>query len=155
MMTAQAMGQGPSMAQGQLAQATNRNIAQQQAMAAGGRGGASPLAAMQAARNVSAMGQQAAGDSALLRQREMMDARGMLGQALTGFRGQDIDVASQNLAAQNFARQHNQMAAFGQKQLAEGILGKRLGIQGPSAGIMAAGLQMLGDGSGLAGALKK
>ena len=81
---AQAAGQGPSLAQAQLQQATDQNIAQQMALAASARGGNVGMAQRQAAQNAAAVQQQASQQSAMLRMQEQMAAReqlsGLLGQ---------------------------------------------------------------------------
>ena len=67
---AMANGQGPSLAREQFKMATDRNNAQQQAMANSGRGG--PLAAMGAANNMGMLGAQAAQGSAMGRVAEQL-----------------------------------------------------------------------------------
>jgi hypothetical protein len=89
-----ANGQGPSLVQNQLQQATDQNLAQQQALAASARGGNSGMAQRIAAQNAGNIQQQAAQQSAGLRQQEMLGAYGMLGNQLASARGQDIGLAT-------------------------------------------------------------
>lgn len=84
---AQSMGQGPSLAMAQLKAAQDRNAAQQQSLAASGRGG--PLAAQVAANNIGRLGAQSAQDSAAARIAEQQMALTQLGSAVQGARGQD------------------------------------------------------------------
>lgn len=99
MLQDQAMGNGPSIAQQQLQQATDRNVAQAMALGQSQRGGAQGGALRNIATNQAQIGQQMAGDSAMLRLQEMMQARGMLGQHLGGMRGQDIGFATNQAQA--------------------------------------------------------
>ncbi len=83
LLNAQARGEGPSVAQGQLQAATDRNLAQAMGMAAS-QAGYQPSAA--AARNVqnqrAQIGQELANQSGQLRAQEMLSARQQLGDAL-------------------------------------------------------------------------
>lgn len=88
----QMAGKGPSLAQGQLKQATDRGIAQQMAMAAST--GNSPLGARQAMQNQAQIQQQAAADSAQTRIQEQQAATSQLGNAIEGARSQDINLAT-------------------------------------------------------------
>lgn len=89
-------GAGPSVAQQQLQQTTQGNVANAYAMAAAG--GNNPAAARMAAMNAGNINQQAAGQGALLRAQEVQGAQGMLGNVLGGARGQDQ--AGQGMAIQ-------------------------------------------------------
>jgi hypothetical protein len=114
---AQAQGQGPSLAQMQLSQATDRNLAalmSAQAAARGGPGGA--LAQRQLMSNMGNVQSQAGAASAQLRLQEQMAAQqqlaGVLGQgqqAVLAGRGQDIGMAAadQAQAAQTMALKEN------------------------------------------------
>lgn len=98
-LAAQANGLGPSVAQSQLNQSTDRNLGQALAMAqAAGPNNAG------AVRNVAYqrgdISQQAAGDAATLRLQEQMQARNQLGQVLAGARGQDLGLAGDNAQLQ-------------------------------------------------------
>jgi hypothetical protein len=84
-------GKGPSVAQEQLRQATDANIAGALAMAgASGTPGAHRAAAFQAA----AANQSAAGQSASLRAQEIAQAQQTLGGVAQGARAQDIGLAT-------------------------------------------------------------
>lgn len=101
----QSQGQGgPSLAQGQLRQATDRSLAQALAAAQGVRGAGGGAGAMRQVSSMQAgINQQAAADSANLALTEQMQARNALGQLLAGTRGQDIAVA--NAAQESQMRQ--------------------------------------------------
>lgn len=112
---AQANGQGPSVAQGQLVQGQNRGLAQSLAMAAANRGGSAPgLNAQMLSRNQGAMAGQNAADAANLRAEEILASRGQLGSALQGARGQDIGLA------ENQAGLSNQMNLLNTQQMNQG-----------------------------------
>ncbi len=85
---------GPSVAQMQLQRGTDRNMAQALALASSAQG-VNPALAMRQAQNARASASQdAAGQSAELRMREMQDAQRMLGGALEGMRSQDLGAVS-------------------------------------------------------------
>lgn len=90
---AQARGEGPSLAQMQLAQATDRSLQQALGAARSGLGSNPALAARTAALQASGTMGNAASQSAMLRLQEQQDAQralaGLSGQA----RGMDIDTA--------------------------------------------------------------
>lgn len=88
---ARARGEGgPSLAELQLRQATDRNAAQA-AGAIGSIRGMNPGAAARLILNQQAgMNQQAAGQAALLRAQEQQSAQALGAQALGGMRGQDL-----------------------------------------------------------------
>jgi len=89
----QAAGRGPSLAGGQLQEASERTLAQQAGAAAAG-GGSSALARRQLATNAAQQNQQTARDVAQVRLQEQLAARQQLaGVAQTG-REQDINVAN-------------------------------------------------------------
>jgi len=89
----QAAGTGPSVSGNQFKIATDRNIAQQQALAASARGGDAAMARRTAAQNVSDFGQQAAQGAAQGRLEEQAVARAQLGELITSGRGADIGLA--------------------------------------------------------------
>lgn len=93
---AQANGQGPSLAQNHLRQATDRSLAQALALGASQRGAGAGSALRNIANQQSAISGQAAADSANLALTEQMGARNQLGQVLAGARGQDLALAGQN-----------------------------------------------------------
>lgn len=78
---AQMAGTGPSLAQTQLKQATDRNIAQAMAMAQQ-RGGNVALAQRQAMQAAAGAGQEAAGQSAAIRAQEQLAAQSQLAGVL-------------------------------------------------------------------------
>jgi hypothetical protein len=87
-----AAGQGPSVAQEQLRQATDRNMANALAMAAAQGGGAA--AYRQAAFARAAATQDMASQSAQLRAQEIAQAQNTLAGVAQGARGQDIGLAA-------------------------------------------------------------
>jgi hypothetical protein len=106
-----AAGQGPSIAQEQLRQATDQNINAQTSLAQSAHG-ANRLAAMRAAaRNQAAIQQQAASQSSALRAQEIAAAQSNLGSTLGMQRGVDVNAAvanaglSQQTGATNAAMQ--------------------------------------------------
>lgn len=93
-------GPGPSAAEAQLADATQRNMANALALSQSGRGGPSAAAQRQAMFQNAATQQQAARDLSLLRAQEadawrgrQLQAMGAEQQALSGIRGQDLGMA--------------------------------------------------------------
>ncbi|NJN94481.1 MAG: tail fiber domain-containing protein [Anaerolineales bacterium] len=100
---AQANGQGPSLAQNQLNQATSQTLNNALALQAAQRGMGSALAGRNLLNAQSSALQQAAGQSADVRLQEQMAAQGLLANVLTQGRGQDqavdIEQARQNQAA--------------------------------------------------------
>lgn len=114
---AQANGQGPSLAQGQLKQATDRNLAQALALQNSQRGAGSASALRNLAFQRAAMGQQAAADSSQLALTEQMQARNQLGQVLAGARGQDMDFAFQQAGFNQQANANNLQADMQQRSL--------------------------------------
>lgn len=91
----QAMGVGPSLAQNQLQQATDQNIAQQMAMAASARGGNVGMAQRIAAQNAGAAQQQMAQQAGIMRLQEQQSAQGLLNQGIG--QGRQGDLAGQQL----------------------------------------------------------
>ena len=90
----QSMGMAPSVAQRQLQRANEQAIQQQMAVAASARGGSPILAQRQAAQNIAALQQEAAGKTAELALQEQAAARAQLGEVLSASRGQDIGVTT-------------------------------------------------------------
>jgi hypothetical protein len=116
---AQASGQGPSLAQMQLQQATDRNAANAMGLIASQRGLNPGLAARLAGQNAANINQQAAGQSAMARLAEQYQAQQGLAGLSGQMRGQDLELAGQNaqLAQQSGqfnASQYNQMLAQAQ-----------------------------------------
>lgn len=87
-------GKDPSVAEIMLRQATERNIANQYALAASANGMNTGLAQRQAMINAADLNQQSIGQQALLRAQEIATARGQLGSVLDQGRGQDISMAT-------------------------------------------------------------
>jgi hypothetical protein len=106
-----ANGQGPSVAQAMLANSTGQNVANQAALMAGQRGAGANVGMMarQAGQQGGAMQQQAAGQSALLRNQEQMNAIGAL-QQQQGMLG--------NLAGQQ-VNNYQQAQGMGNQQAAQ------------------------------------
>src|SRR5690606_6424240 len=97
---------GPSLATQQMKANTDRNIAQQQALAQ--TGGVNPaLMAMGAANNSAKLGAQSAQDSAMLRTQEQLNAINALGINIHGARGADDDMSRFNASQQNQMGQFN------------------------------------------------
>lgn len=90
----QAAGKGPSVSGAQFKAAADTNLAQQQALAAGARGGATALAGRQASQSVSGFNQQAAQQAAIGRMQEQQAAQAQLGSVLNAGRGADIGLAT-------------------------------------------------------------
>lgn len=133
-LTAQMNGQGPSLAQAQLQQGTDQNIAQQMAMAASARGGSLGMAQRQAAMNAAGVQQQMAGQSGILRLQEQQQAQQQLAQ-LIGQRDQTrqglIGLANQRDAT-------NVTAQANSKNFVEGAAPIIAGLgQAAAAGAMA------------------
>lgn len=105
----QAAGRGPSLAAGQLREATDRNIAQQAGMAAS-QGGSSAVQQRQLASGAAQANQQAGRDAAQMRIQEQLAARQQLqGVTQTG-REQDINVANAQAQLQQQTALANQAA---------------------------------------------
>lgn len=156
---AQAAGSGPSLAQGQLQQATDSGI--RQAMALGqsmpGMGNQARLRSILG--NQAALQQQAAGQSALLRNQEMMQGQQMLGGALSGMRGQDLNQAgmqqqgnmgmaqlqAQNRLAYDQMNNSAQMASDGRLM---NVVGAGINAGGAAASMSAGGGAGGGGGGG-------
>jgi hypothetical protein len=109
----QAQGQGPSIAQAQLQQGTDQNIAQQMAMASSARGGNVGMAQRQAAMNAGQAQQQMAGQAGVLRLQEQQGAQQQLGQNLNSFQG-GIDNYNQGMIGLANQRDMGQQAANAQ-----------------------------------------
>lgn len=98
-LTAQANGQGPSLAQMQLQRATDQNMSNAMALGQSLRGPSAGGQLRGIQNQQSGLSQQAAADSGMLRMQEQMAARNQLGQLLDQGRGQDIGIANSNLGA--------------------------------------------------------
>lgn len=102
---AMSRGQGPSLAAQQFQQATDRNMASQQALASSGRGGA--MGSFNAANNMGMLGAQAAQGSAQARTAEQLQAYQQLGLSIYGARGADEQMNQFNAGQQNNAAIQN------------------------------------------------
>jgi hypothetical protein len=122
----QSMGRGPSVAQTQLRQGTDRNLAQAYALASATPQNAGT--AREIANQRSMISQQGASDSATLALQEQLQARNQLGQVLAGARGQDIGVASDQAQLQQQAGAANQGAQLQQSALNDQMVRYYLGM---------------------------
>jgi hypothetical protein len=96
-----ARGEGPSVSREMFNQATNRNIAAQNAFANSGRGNAS-LNAMVAMNNAGRLGAEASQGAALGRVQEQNNAINNLGMQLYSARGADEETNRFNANAYNY-----------------------------------------------------
>lgn len=91
------LGNAPSVAELQLREAEQRQEANQLGLAAKASGGGNlALALRTAANNIGRLNQGASADAALLRAKEIADARGQLGDVVSSGRNSDINLAGQN-----------------------------------------------------------
>ena len=102
---AMARGEGPSVSKEMLNQALNKNVADQNAIAASGRGG--NMAAMLAANNTGRLGAQSAQDAALGRVQEQIGAINNLGMQIYSGRGADEANNQFNAQQRNYRDQQN------------------------------------------------
>jgi len=136
----QATGQGDSLAQEQLQQATDANIAQQRAMAASGRGANLGLAQKLAMTNAGQAQQQLAGQSAIARLQEQQGAQNMLGNVLGQGRSGDINVGQ--LGVQQRGQDIQNQQAMNQQELewAKALKGQQEkqggGVMGAIGGVL-------------------
>lgn len=130
----QATGQGPSIADAQLRQASDRNMAQAMALGASQRGGARAGALRDIANQRASISQQLAADSGLLRLQEQQQAQGLLGNVLGAGRGQDIGLASAQAGLQQQAGLANQ-AALNQFALQQGAFNQQTNLANQQAGL--------------------
>lgn len=104
----QAAGRGPSLAQMQLQQASDRNMANALALGATQASGTRGAGALRAiAGQQAGIGQQLAADSAMMRLQEQQQAQGMLAGLMSGARGQDIGLATSQAGMDLQSRQVN------------------------------------------------
>jgi hypothetical protein len=145
-------GQGPSVAQAQLAETTGQNVARQGAMLAGQRGASANVGLM--GRNIAQQAaqtqQQAAGQAATLRAQEQLAARQQLaalsGQQLGQVQGaQQLGIQGTTAAQQNIldaiARRNATQAAIasGNQQFQSGLVGGLIGGVGQVIGLAEGG----------------
>ena len=110
----QAAGRGPSLAQMQLQQGTDRNISQAMALGQSQRGAGAQGMLKGIQGQQAGIAQGMAGDAAILRLQEQMAAQNALGQQLGGTRGQDAQTAQWTGGMQN--EQFGRQAAAAQAQ---------------------------------------
>lgn len=115
-----ANGTGPSVAQAQLAQATQANVANQAALMAGSRGSSqnAGLIARQAAMQGANTQQQAAGQAATLRAQETQNSLGQMGSLATNQVNQQQSALSNLSGATNTAQSNILGAINGQNNAA-------------------------------------
>ena len=131
-----ATGGGPSLATQMIKTATDRNVAQQQALSQSGVGNAT-AAAQGAANNSARLGAQSTQDAVSARIAEQINAINSLGGVLQGARGQDQALGMFNADAQN------SLAA----RLLQGRLAALQGMQGNVVPSLSD--QILAGGAGL------
>ena len=125
-------GQGPSVAEQQLRQATDRNVAQQASFANSGRGGA--MAGMRAANNSARLGAQAAQDAGVMRAQEANQARQLLGLNLHGMREQDEGMSRFNAGQGNEMSQAQLMSLLKQRGMDDDATLRAIaGLQGQNS----------------------
>lgn len=107
----QMAGAGPTIAQSQLKQATDRNIQQAMAMAQS-RGSNPAMARRQAILAASQAGQQAAAQSADLRAQEILAAQAQFGNLTGNMRNVDVDLGKSQAALDQAANANNLQAAL-------------------------------------------
>lgn len=162
----QAAGRGPSIAEAQLKQAQDRNLAQQLAAAGRAQGGNAAALQRQLARQQAASGQDIAQQAMVARMQEAQQAQQQIGQMtaqdqqLAGQlaqqyaqQGLTFDVAQQQARAQLAQMKQNEIDAFNRAQLQQQATqaGLASGIAGAQAQQQAGTLGALGTlGAGLA-----
>lgn len=127
-------GTAPSLAQLQLRQGVDANIASQMAMAASGGPGSAAFAQRNAMNNAANANQQLAGQSAALRAQEYQNALGQMGNATSALRAADLQstgMSYQNALAQAQLeqQQNSQQANLQMQQNALNLQGQ-LGMYG-------------------------
>ena len=128
---ARAAGKVPSIAEMQLAQERDRQIAAQMAAVAGTSGRASPLVQRQLMQQRAQAGQEMGRQAAIMRAQEQLASQQLLGQTLAGARGQDIErsglelTAAQANQAQALAVAQAQQKARQETMLAEQAMRER------------------------------
>lgn len=151
MLEAQAQGRGPSVAGQQLKAALDQNSAQQQSLAASGRGG--PLAAQMAANNIGRLGAQTSQDAATARVAEQATALNQLGLTVHGARGADEEMNRFNAGQKNEVMMGNlaaRLKAMGQNDDAIlRALGAMSGNANAQAAIPGLGDQIMAGGAGM------
>jgi hypothetical protein len=143
-------GEGPSLAMAQLNEATDKNIAGQQATLASGRGNAA-LASLTAANNMQNLGQNAAQQSVGARIAEEQMALGQLGGAIQQGRSADEQTSQFNAQQQNYLNEANLTAKLKAMGLSDDSILNILQQQRQAAGMPTLGNQLLAGGTGALG----
>lgn len=139
-------GEAPSVAEQQFAQSLDQLRAQQASQAAS-QGAYNPAAQRAAAYNAAQIGQQGAGQAALLRAGEQASAEQLFANALSQARAQDV---SQQLGYEQIGLGREQGASQARQAYDEALLRKYLGQIGQAEA--ARGRQSQGVGALLGGA---
>jgi hypothetical protein len=116
-LAAQARGEGPSLAALQLQQASDRNIANQMALAASMRGGNPALAQRNLLSNAASLQQQTAMEAAQARMQEQLAAQQQLAGLAASGREADIGLATTQARLAQEAALANQRADIEAQQL--------------------------------------
>lgn len=145
---AMSRGEGPSLATETLKQATDRNMAQQSSVAAGGRGNAA-LAQFTAANNMGRLGQQASGDAATARIAEQQMALQQLGSNINAGRQSDEGNSQFNATATNFRDRDNLEAKLRTMGYNDQAIQQMLQNMTSAAGRPTMGDQLMAGGAGL------
>ena len=142
MLRLRALGQGPSVAVQQAGIERDNAIAAASSQAASARGGNIALAQRMAANNQAQAVQGAGRTAALGRAQEQAAASGQLmgaqqmgAQQYNTIRGQELDIAGQNLSSANQAQALNMQRAIAEQQANQSGM---LGAMGLGAGVMGA-----------------
>lgn len=143
-------GTGPSLVGEQLKAATDRNSAQQQAIANSGRGNMT-LSNLLAANNSAQLGQGAAQQAAIGRLAEEQAANSQLSTTLQGARGADEQLAQFNAQQKNFAAQANLEAKLRAMGLSDSSILSILQQMSVNANKPSTGDQLLAGGVGALG----
>lgn len=123
----QSRGEGPSLAEAQLRSASDRNLRQQLALAAGQRGGSQAARQRQILTQQAQTGQELAQQAAQARLAEQFQAQQALGQVTQAGRAQDIQLATQQQQAALQQQQLND--ALEKAILAQGFQQRNLATQ--------------------------
>lgn len=143
-------GQGPSLAQAQLNEATDRNIASQQSFAQSGRGNQS-FANLIAANNIQNLGQSAAQQSVGARIAEQQMALQALGGAIQQGRASDEATNAFNAQQANFIAEANLTAKLKAMGLQDDAILNILAQMRQAQAMPSLGDQILAGGSGALG----
>lgn len=106
---AQSQGQGPNPAQAMLNQATNQNVKQNAGLLASAKGINPALAAMQAGQNAANIGQQAAGQGAVMGAQQQLNAQ----SNLQNLYGQQAGENLQNIGTSGSLANNSSLGAQG------------------------------------------